>query len=239
MAERTIISKKASSIRKMFDAIAPEYDRLNRLISFGLDSAWRRSAVKLVSRTGARSLLDLAAGTGDFTIALARALPTARIVAADLSQNMLREADRKFVERGLSQVSTVQCNALHMPFREGRFDAITCAFGVRNFSDLRQGLSEMYRILRPGGVAVILELCEPDRPISRGLYKLHAFGVIPMLGAMLGNNRKAYAYLPESIHRMTQREGMTEVLEELGFERASFRVFPPGVCAMYVAYKPS
>ncbi|KGN82834.1 hypothetical protein HQ35_01925 [Porphyromonas cangingivalis] len=238
MAERTIISKKASNIRKMFDAIAPEYDKLNRLISFGLDSTWRKSAVKLVSRTGARHVLDLAAGTGDFTIALSNAIPSARIVAADLSQNMLREADRKFVERGMSQVSTVQCNALHLPFKDNTFDAITCAFGVRNFSDLERGLGEMYRTLRPGGVAVILELCEPDRRISRGLYKLHAFGVIPVLGAVLGHNRKAYAYLPESIRRMPQRNGMKSIMEGIGFSRASFKVFPPGVCAMYVAYKP-
>ena len=222
----------------MFDAIAPEYDKLNRLISFGLDSTWRKSAVKFVSRTGARHILDLAAGTGDFTIALSTALPSARIVAADLSQNMLREADRKFIERGMSHVSTVQCNALHLPFKDDTFDAITCAFGVRNFSDLGRGLAEMYRTLRPGGVAVILELCEPARRISRRLYKLHAFRVIPILGGLFGHNKKAYAYLPESIQRMTQREGMKNIMEETGFERVSFRVFPPGVCAMYIAYKP-
>lgn len=222
----------------MFDAIAPEYDKLNKLISFGLDSSWRKSAVRLVSEGKPRKILDLAAGTGDFSIALSRAIPKAHITAADLSENMLKVAERKIEEQGLSKISTVQCNALNLPFEDNTFDSITCAFGVRNFSDLKKGLSEMCRTLRPGGMVVILELCEPHRRFSRTLYKFHAFGVIPILGGIVGHNRRAYAYLPESIRRMTQREEMMKVMKDAGFERTSFRVFLPGVCAMYVAYKP-
>lgn len=223
----------------MFDAIAPDYDKLNGLMSFGLDALWRKRAVKFVAQTGAADILDLAAGTGDFTIALSRALPSARIVAADLSQNMLKEAERKIQDLGLQQVSTVQCDALDLPFSDETFDVITCAFGVRNFSDLHEGLREMHRTLHPGGILVALELCEPSRPLSRLLYKFYAFGVIPLLGAILGHNHKAYAYLPQSIRLMEQRSRMCQALEDVGFIRPTYKVFFPGVCAMYVAYRAS
>ncbi len=238
MAQGTEVNKKASNIRTMFDDIAPDYDKLNHLISLGMDRSWRKSAVKRVADIGAQDILDLAAGTGDFTIALAQVLPEARIVAADLSAGMLSEAERKFGDLGLSCVSTKVCNALDMPFDTATFDAVTCAFGVRNFSDLSQGLREMLRVLRPRGQAVILELCEPRGHLLHGLYKVYAFHVIPLMGSIVGHHRSAYSYLPKSIHNMTQREDMVTALTAAGFEQVGYKVFAPGVCAMYTAYKP-
>lgn len=204
----------------------------------GLDKLWRQRGVQRIKQAQPQALLDLAAGTGDFSIALARALPQTEIVAADLSAGMLTVAAEKVAKLGISNISTQECNALEMPFAEGSFDAITCAFGVRNFSDLVAGYTEMHRILRPHGLVCILELCEPKHPITKALYRFYAFNIIPLLGAMIGQHRAAYSYLPASIRSMTQREDMLSTLNVAGFTKCSYKVFAPGVCAMYTAYKP-
>ena len=224
----------------MFDAIAPSYDLLNRLISLRQDLSWRRELVRRVSIEEPQDILDLAAGTCDLSIALAKALPECTVVAGDLSREMIRLGEAKAQQSGVEdQVLPVLCDAMAMPFRDECFDVVTCGFGVRNFDDSLGGLREMFRVLRPGGLVAVLELCEPRSPLLFSFYRLYAYKVIPLLGKLLGGNKGAYAYLPRSIAEVSQREEMAQLLRLAGFERVAYHLFIPDVCALYVGYRPS
>lgn len=239
MDKQQIIPKgNGAGIRRMFDAIAPSYDLLNRIISMGLDRSWRQETVRRVAIEKPMHILDLASGTGDLAIDLAKTLPEATIVAADLSTEMLQIGQKKAAQQGVQHaILPTPCDALAMPFKNNSFDAVTCAFGVRNFYNLPDALQEMKRVLTPGGLLAVLELCEPIGWV-RPFYKAHAFHIIPFVGKVVGHNKKAYQYLPKSIERVAQRETFTNMLKQQGWERVTYRTFTPGVCALYIAYKP-
>lgn len=227
-----------SGIRAMFDTIAPTYDLLNRVNSFGLDIHWRKDLVRHVANEHPLTILDLAAGTADLSIFMAKRCPQATLVASDLSIGMLEIGEQKARAAGLEQIKFSVADAMSLPFENESFDAVTCAFGVRNFESISNGFKEMKRVLRPGGIVAILELCEPENILCNFGYNLHVRGVIPMIGSIVGHNRNAYKYLADSIHKVPHRASMKQLMEGAGLVNTYYKEYTPGVCCMYVGYKP-
>lgn len=225
-------------IRAMFDDIAPTYDLLNRVNSFGLDQLWRKDLVAHVAEERPEFILDLAAGTGDLSLLLAERCKGATVVASDLSMNMLEIGLEKAIRRGLEQVKISVEDAMDLSFEAEHFDVVTCAFGVRNFESIARGYQEIYRVLRPGGMVAVLELCVPTHPITRAGYNLHVDQVIPWIGQLFGQHRAAYQYLGESIRKVPQRRQMEGLMQMAGFVNTYYKVYTPGVCALYVGFKP-
>ena len=213
-----------------FDTIAANYDRLNRIMSLGLDRHWRKRAVRGLQG----SVLDVACGTGDMVVELAKHGCT--VTGIDLSEEMLSIARQKTASANyqFSIINFQLGNAEALPFPDSSFDAVTCAFGVRNFVYLEQGLCEMLRVLKPGGRLVILELATPDSPIIKPFYHLYTHRVIPWLGSRLAGNREAYTYLPESIERFPKGAVFINLLQGLGAQ-ASQKKLTFGVCRLYIA----
>ena len=215
-----------------FDTIARTYDRLNRVMTLGLDRHWRRCAVHGLHGR----VLDVACGTGDMVLELMRQGCT--VTGIDLSEEMLAIARQKTAAAN-SQFSILnsqfqKANAEALPFPDGEFDAVTCAFGVRNFVHLETGLREMLRVLKPGGKLVILELATPDSPLIAPFYRLYTRRVIPWLGSRLAGNREAYTYLPASIERFPKGAAFLAILKSLGIQAVQ-RKFTFGVCRLYTA----
>ncbi|MDE6176872.1 MAG: bifunctional demethylmenaquinone methyltransferase/2-methoxy-6-polyprenyl-1,4-benzoquinol methylase UbiE [Paramuribaculum sp.] len=229
---------KGEQVREMFDNIAPAYDFMNRAMTFGIDKSWRRKAVGIVAASRPRDILDVATGTGDLAIALADASPQANVVGIDLSEGMLQEGRRKVKARGLdNRIRLCAADCLSLPMADGSFDAVTVAYGVRNFENLRRGYAEMLRVLRPGGILCVLELSTPVNPLVKPFYGFYTGFIIPMAGRLIAGDRRAYSYLPESIAAVAQGSDMTALMESAGFSDASFRRLTFGVCTLYIAYK--
>ena len=219
-----------------FDTIAANYDRMNRLMTMGMDKCWRKRAVQGLHG----KVLDVACGTGDMSVLLAKQGCT--VTGVDISEEMLNIARRKWYA-GVSPAASASgslayqvADAEHLPFDEATFDAVTCAFGVRNFVHLERGLREMVRVLRPGGRMLILEMSTPDNPLVRPFYNIYTRKVIPMLGARLAGNREAYTYLPESIERFPKGKVMLRILENVGLKAKQKKLFF-GVCRIYKCVK--
>ena len=223
-----------------FAKIADTYDRLNRVMTFGLDRRWRKRAVREFSILDSRfSILDVACGTGDMVLELMK--HGCKVTGVDLSEEMLDIARKKTASANF-QLSTFNFqlgDAEALPFAEGEFDAVTCAFGVRNFVHLDQGLSEMLRVLKPGGRMVILELATPDNPLIRPFYNLYAKHIIPLLGQRLAGNREAYTYLPASIERFPKGDKFLQIILNSRFSVLNCRQrrLTFGVCRLYVVNK--
>ncbi len=219
-----------------FDTIAGTYDRLNHVMTFGFDRCWRRLGARTSSSAwvGGRGrprsqVLDVACGTGDMVLELQRRGCT--VTGIDLSEEMLAIAKRK-VENGKWNVA----DAENLPFPNDSFDAVTCAFGVRNFVHLEQGLSEMLRVLKPGGTMVILELATPDSTLIKPFYRLYTKRIIPWLGSRIAGNREAYTYLPESIERFPKGKSFISIVDRLGGSTTE-RKLCFGVCRLYKVLK--
>ena len=225
-------------IKEMFDAIAPTYDRLNRMLSFGLDIRWRRKAVSFLAEKKGGKILDIAAGSGDVSLEVLAIRP-ARVVATDFAPAMLRVFEQKLNNRADGGiVDLVICDALRLPFREGSFDGTIVAFGIRNFADREAGLREMLRVLVPGGISVILELSRPDRPVMRGLYNLYSSIGIPLLGRIVSKHESAYRYLPESIRHFPERGDFLSSMAKAGFASPAAHPLTFGGATIYVGRKP-
>ena len=229
--------KKVEQVERMFDHIAPAYDRLNHLMSLGIDRSWRRTALKWLRPHRPALVLDVATGTGDFAIQACRMLPSASLTGVDLSEGMMQVGRRKVEQAGLAARIDFQredCEAL--TFADASFDAVTVAFGIRNFEHLDRGLREMCRVLRPGGHLVILELSTPDRFPMKQLYRIYS-RLIPLMGRLVSHDRSAYTYLPQSIRAFPQGEVMSESIRRAGFSDVRFRRLTFGVCTLYMATK--
>ena len=227
-------------IRKLFDSIAPDYDRLNHMLSLDIDKSWRKKAIKEALGSGQPlDILDVACGTGDFAIGLAKAAPAgSRITGIDISENMLSIGREKVKSSGLDgcvQLAAGDCEDL--PFADGTFDRTTAAFGVRNFEHLETGLREMYRVLKPSGEIVILELSTPSGRIPAALYKLYFLNILPAIGGFVSGNRGAYRYLPESVLRFPRPEEFMKIMGKCGFTGIRHRSFTMGICRMYTGIK--
>ena len=224
-------------VERMFDHIAPAYDRLNHLMSLGIDRSWRRTALKWLRPHRPQQMMDVATGTGDFALLACRMLRPQSLVGTDISEGMMQVARRKAREAGLEERISFRredCEAL--TFADASFDAVTVAFGIRNFEHLDRGLREMCRVLRPGGHLVILELSTPDRFPLKQLYRIYS-RLIPLMGRLVSHDRSAYTYLPQSIRAFPQGEVMSESIRRAGFSDVRFRRLTFGVCTLYMATK--
>lgn len=219
----------------MFSEIAPRYDLLNRLLSFGADLRWRRRAVELALERHPGRILDLATGTGDLALLLKRQAPKAEVVGADFAPPMLELARKKARERGL-EVRFLEADALALPFPDGHFEAITIAFGFRNFADYERALKELYRVLAPGGRLVILEFPPPPTGAFGLVYRLYFQRVLPLLGGLISGSFGAYRYLPESVEAFPPPEALKALMEEAGFS-VRYEVLTFGVAAIHVGDK--
>ena len=227
---------KKEKIRRLFDNIAPEYDRLNHILSLDIDRIWRKKAVREIIVPGQTArILDVASGTGDFAIAIAKAAaPGSSVTGIDLSEEMLRIGREKVKAAGLSTMTDmIQGDCEELPFDDGTFDRVSVAFGVRNFEHLERGLSEMLRVLKPGGKAVILELSVPSSPILLSLYKLYFLHILPAIGGMVSGDRAAYEYLPASVLGFPKPDVFMKMLSDCGFTDVRHRAFTFGICRMY------
>ena len=231
-------SAKTEQVRQMFDSIAPAYDFMNRAMTMGIDIWWRRLAVKRLKRIRPTSILDVATGTGDFAIQLHNTLHPQHITGVDLSQGMLDEAVRKVKQKGLEGAITFEqgdCMALRM--KDETFDAVTVAFGVRNFEHLQQGYREMARVLKPGGMLCVLELSTPTHPLIRWFYDLYTLHIIPWLGSLKSGDKSAYRYLPQSIAAVPQGDDMLQLMRNAGLREATFKRLTLGVCTIYIGIR--
>ena len=222
----------------MFDNIAPTYDTLNHRLSWNIDRYWRGRAIKALAAHSPQSILDVATGTGDFAIMQALRLRPQSIKAVDISNGMMAIGRDKVQQRGLQDIITFEdedCTALSYPSHS--FDAVTSAFGIRNFQNLEQGLGEMCRVLKPNGMLCILELTTPISTPMKQLFGIYSHTVLPIYGRLISKDAQAYDYLNKSIAAFPQGETMIEILHRVGFRRASFQRLTFGICTMYVAYK--
>ena len=229
---------KTEQVRQMFDAIAPAYDFMNRAMTLGIDIWWRRLAVKRLKRIRPSRILDVATGTGDFAIQLNTSLHPQHITGIDLSQGMLDEACRKVKEKGLEGVIAFeQGDCMALPMQDESFDAVTVAFGVRNFEHLQQGYQEMARVLRPGGMLCVLELSTPTNRLIRWFYDLYTLHIIPWIGSIKSGDKSAYRYLPQSIAAVPQGDEMLQLMRNAGLRKTTFKRLTLGVCTIYTAVK--
>lgn len=230
--------QRARAVQGMFSAIAPSYDRLNRLLSFGVDASWRRALVARLPR-GAQRVLDLACGTGDVALAAADARPGLRVIGADFSLPMLRGAQRKVRAGGLAGCISLQAaSAEDLPYRGNSFDAVTIAFGIRNVVRRERALGEMLRVLRPGGRALILDFSLPPNALVRAVYGCYFQRVLPLVGGLVSGNRGAYRYLPESVAGFPPRERFAQLMEAQGFAEVRYEDFTLGVATLYQGRRP-
>ncbi len=229
---------KTRQVREMFDSIAPAYDFMNRAMTMGIDKLWRSRAVNLLRDCQHDDILDIATGTGDLAIKLARTLDPITVTGVDLSEGMIEIGRAKVEKEGLSEVVTLGIgDCLLLPFTDASFDVVTCAYGVRNFADLSAGYREMHRVLRSGGKVVILELSTPTSALVKPLYNFYTRHVIPTVGRMVSKDVRAYSYLPESIAAVPQGREMTEIMLRAGFSEARAIPLTFGVCTIYEGIK--
>lgn len=229
---------KTEQVKEMFDSIAPAYDFMNRAMTFGVDKCWRAKAVKMISGYAPGQILDVATGTGDLAMLLARKLHPEHVTGIDLSAGMIEVGQRKIEAAGLSGMITLMPgDCLDMPFDDNSFDCVTVAYGVRNFEHLDAGYREMLRVLRPGGVICVIELSTPVSPVVRPFYRLYTRYIIPAVGRLVSKDVRAYSYLPESIAAVPQGDEMLQLMREAGFTGCRFRRLTFGTCTIYTATK--
>lgn len=209
---------KSRQIQDMFDNIAPKYDFLNRLLSFRRDTVWRKEAIKAAEIAPQMAVLDLACGTGDVTAEIKKQIPEAIVTAGDFSVNMLLLAKKK-----LPDTRFTAADAHFLPFKDGSFDRLTIAFGFRNVMDKSKGLSEFYRVIKTGGKACILEFSEPENKIFGAVYKFYFKRILPFIGGIVSGNRKAYAYLPDSVYKFPKRTEYSKMISDAGFKSVKFK----------------
>lgn len=229
---------KGAQVEEMFDNIAPTYDMLNHRLSCDIDKGWRRKAIAQLKPFAPREILDIATGTGDFAILAARMLKPERLVGADISEGMMAVGRQKVEREGLRDVIHFRReDCLQLSFEDGSFDAVTAAFGIRNFKDLDTCLRELHRVLRPGGHLSIVELSAPMRPPMSWLFKVYSHTLLPLYARLVSKDGSAYRYLINTIEAFPQGEEMMEILRKAGFEEVQFCRLTLGVCTMYLASK--
>jgi demethylmenaquinone methyltransferase/2-methoxy-6-polyprenyl-1,4-benzoquinol methylase len=230
--------EKAKQVEEMFDNIAPSYDKLNHRLSWNIDKGWRRKAIQQLAPFKPQTLLDIATGTGDFAILAAEMLHPQKLVGADISEGMMEIGKKKVQAKGLQDIiSFDKEDCLNLSYQDETFDAVTAAFGIRNFANLDSGLREMQRVLKKGGHLSIVELTSPVTFPMKQLFRVYSHTVLPVYGRLISKDTSAYSYLTKTIEAFPQGEQMVEILQKAGFSEASFRRLTFGICTMYFAKK--
>ena len=230
--------EKAAQVEQMFDNIAPTYDKLNHRLSWDIDKGWRKKAIRQLEPHKPQTLLDIATGTGDFAILAAEMLKPRHLVGADISEGMMEIGRQKVQAKGLQDIISFEKeDCLALSYADDSFDAVTAAFGIRNFADLDQGLREMCRVLKPGGHLSIVELTSPVSTPMKQLFHVYAHTVLPVYGRLISKDTSAYTYLTKTIEAFPQGEQMTDILKKTGFREAAFKRLTFGICTMYFATK--
>lgn len=230
------LNKKAQ-VADMFNNIAGKYDFLNHFLSLGIDKGWRKKAIKEIASVHPKKILDVATGTGDLAIA-AVSPDTKEIIGVDIADQMLEVGRKKISEKNLSHIISLRNgDSEALPFESDSFDAVTCAYGVRNFENLEAGLKEMNRVLRPGGKMAILEFSHPKQFPIRQLYQFYFRFILPTLGKMVSKHSRAYTYLPESVRAFPEGSKFCEILGNCGFKNAKARPLTFGITTLYTASK--
>jgi len=228
---------KKEEVTSMFDNISARYDFMNHFLSFGIDRIWRRKAVKALQEIQPKVLLDIATGTGDFAIALLKLNPE-KIIGLDISKGMLEVGKKKMVERKIDHIIDMQHgDSENLPYEDGCFDAVTVAFGVRNFENLEQGLSEMLRVTRNGGKIAILEFSKPKKFPVKQTFQWYSKYIIPFFGKRIAKDEKAYAYLPESVSVFPEGKEFTDILEMIGYRSVTAKTLSGGIATLYTGLK--
>lgn len=230
--------KKVEQVEQMFNHIAPAYDRLNHTLSLGIDKMWRRKAINWLKPFQPKRMMDIATGTGDFAILACKRLQPDSLIATDISEGMMNVGRQKVEKEGLAdRISFAREDSASFTFDDEQFDAITIAFGIRNFENLDRCLGEIYRVMQQGGHLVILELTTPDKFPMKQLFGVYAKLVIPLLGRLLSKDKSAYTYLPNTIKAFPQGEVMKGVIGKAGFKTVNFKRLTFGICTLYTATK--
>jgi len=230
--------EKAQQVEQMFDNIAPTYDTLNHRLSWDIDKGWRKKAIRQLTPHKPQTMLDIATGTGDFAILSAQMLRPKKLIGADISEGMMEIGRRKVKQLGLQDtISFAKEDCLKLSYADNTFDAITAAFGIRNFANLDKGLSEMCRVLKPGGHLSIVELTTPVSFPMKQLFHIYSHTVLPVYGRLISKDTSAYSYLTKTIEAFPQGERMQDILSKAGFKDASFKRLTFGICTMYFATK--
>ncbi len=222
----------------MFNNISPTYDFLNHFLSLGIDIIWRKKAIGELKSIKPRLMLDVATGTGDFAFEAIKILKPEKVIGVDISVGMLDVARKKIAERNLGSIFTVQTgDSEKLMFEDSHFDAITVAFGVRNYENLSKGLADMYRVLKPSGKIVILEFSKPKQfPVKQG-YNFYFQQILPVFGKIFSKDSRAYTYLPESVAAFPDGEAFTKLMKEIGFKTTKHRSLTFGICSIYTGIK--
>lgn len=230
--------EKTKQVEAMFDNIAPTYDQLNHRLSWNIDRGWRKKAIKALAPYKPQMMLDIATGTGDFAILAAQMLHPKKLIGADISEGMMAVGRQKVEQLGLADVISFEReDCLALSYADESFDAVTAAFGIRNFQNLEQGLSEMCRVLRKGGLLSIAELTTPVAFPMKQLFRVYSHTVLPLYGRLISHDQSAYSYLTATIEAFPQGELMVDILQKAGFSKASFRRLTFGICTLYFAQK--
>lgn len=229
---------KKKEVAAMFDKIARRYDFLNRFLSLRTDTIWRKKAVKTLKDQPPKTVLDVACGTGDLAIQIYKSFKPEKITGIDISEEMLNYGREKLRKKGLEnaiKLETGDSENIHFP--DNNFDAVTAAFGVRNFENLSQGICEMYRVLKPGGQVVILEFSQPEKFPVKQMYRFYFKRILPFIGRLFSKDKSAYAYLPESVGAFPYGEDFLGILRKAGFPETSARSLTFGIASVYTARK--
>ncbi len=229
---------KKDQVAEMFNRIAFKYDFLNRFLSAGIDISWRKKAIKELQSLQPKTILDVATGTADVAILTHQLIHPEKIIGIDISDGMLEVGRKKLIDKKLDQVITLQnADSAELPFADNSFDAITVAFGVRNFQQLERGMKEMYRVLQPGGKLVVLEFSKPTMPVFKQMYQLYMNGITPAIGKIFSKDNNAYQYLNDSVQAFPEGKSFLNIMNEASFTQTYLKKLSFGICTIYCGSK--
>jgi demethylmenaquinone methyltransferase/2-methoxy-6-polyprenyl-1,4-benzoquinol methylase len=230
-------ASKKEEVEEMFDNISGKYDFLNHFLSLGIDKLWRKKAIKILKEFQPKVIMDMATGTGDFAIEALKLNPE-RVVGVDLSNGMLEVGRKKMKKKGVDQiVEMVQGDSENLTFEDATFDAFTVGFGVRNFQNLDAGLTEMLRVLKPGGVGLVLEFSKPKKFPVKQYFKFHSKYIIPTIGKAISKDKAAYTYLPESVAAFPEGQAFMNIMSDVGYNNVKSKIVGGGIATIYYGIK--
>ncbi len=230
-------ASKKEEVEEMFDNISGKYDFLNHFLSLGIDKLWRKKAIKILKEFQPKVIMDMATGTGDFAVEALKLNPE-RVVGVDISNGMLEVGRKKMRKKGVEQiVEMVQGDSENLTFEDATFDAFTVGFGVRNFQNLDAGLTEMLRVLKPGGIGLILEFSKPKKFPVKQYFKFHSKYIIPTIGKAISKDKAAYKYLPESVAAFPEGQAFMNIMSDVGYNNVKSKIVGGGIATIYYGVK--